>query len=168
MYFLKKQAKLLLENYLDSYIKEYLQKNILTQYLVFGDQSRLKIADTAIVNNALFNLSSGKITIEDYVFFGHHVTVLTGTHDYEKFDLEGQISFPKLGRDVIIKRGAWVASNVTILASCIVGEHSVIAAGSLVKTDVPAYTIVAGIPAKVIKKIARPNNSEDIDDGLLT
>jgi acetyltransferase-like isoleucine patch superfamily enzyme len=157
MFSLRKKTKLLIESYLNDYIKKYIEQNILIHYLVFGDRSRLKISDTAIVNNALFNLSSGNIIIEDYVFFGHNVTVLTGTHDYEKFDLERQTSFPCVGRDVIIKRGAWVASNVTIIAPCVIGEHCVIAAGSLVKSDVLPYTVVAGIPAKIIKKISRPD-----------
>ena len=163
---LRKKIKLLIDNYLNTYIYNYIQKNLLTQYFVFGDRTRLKISDTAITNNAIFNLSSGTITIEDYVFFGHGVTLITGTHDYQKFNLERQISFPKLGRDIIVRQGAWIASNATILAPCIIGEHSVVAANSLVKADVPPYTVVAGVPAKVIKLISNAdnNNYKDINE----
>jgi acetyltransferase-like isoleucine patch superfamily enzyme len=157
----------ILNNYLESYLEKYLSKNLLSQHLVFGDKSRLKIAETAIVNNALLNLSSGDITIEDYVFFGHNVSVITGTHDYHKFRRERQVTIPKTGRDVVIKEGAWIASNVTILGPCTIGEHSVVAAGALVKEDVPPYTIVAGLPARVIKKITNVNNSVDANHELL-
>jgi acetyltransferase-like isoleucine patch superfamily enzyme len=105
------------------------------------------------MNNAFINLISGEVIIEEDVFFGHHVTLLTGTHDYRKFGKERQRSGPSSGRDIIIKEGAWVASNVTILGPCTIGEHSVIAAGSVVTKDVPPYTIVAGSPARIIKEI---------------
>jgi acetyltransferase-like isoleucine patch superfamily enzyme len=152
---LKKLLNSVLSKVLDPYLKEYLKKNLPTQYLVFGDDSRLKIAKTAVVNNALFNLSSGNITIEDYAFFGHNVTILTGTHDYQKLNRERQVSAPIFGRDVLIERGAWIASNATILGPCTIGEHAVVAAGALVNKDVPPYAVVTGVPAKIIKEIKR-------------
>jgi acetyltransferase-like isoleucine patch superfamily enzyme len=155
MFGLKKLLNSALSKVLDPYLKEYLKKNLPTQYLVFGDDSRLKIAKTAVVNNALFNLSSGSITIEDYAFFGHNVTILTGTHDYQKIDRERQVSAPISGRDVLIERGAWIASNTTILGPCTIGEHAVVAAGALVNKDVPPYAVVTGVPAKIIKEIKR-------------
>ena len=69
----------------------------LYRYQVHGDRSRLKIDPTAIVNNALFNLSSGDITVGPYAFFGHDVSVLTGTHDIDKFDRERQTAIPRSG-----------------------------------------------------------------------
>jgi acetyltransferase-like isoleucine patch superfamily enzyme len=92
-------------------------------------------------------------------FLGLHFTVLTGTHDYNTFDRERQTTVPGVGRDVIIKKGAWLASNVTVIGHCIIGEHSVVAAGSVVNKDVPPYTIVGGIPAKVIRKITPPSDT---------
>lgn len=158
---MKKIFDLLLKKYLDLYLSNYLEKHLPTQRLVYGDESRLTIAKTAIVNNALFNLSSGKITIDEFVFFGHNVVVLTGTHDYYKIDKERQTSVPRTGRDVLIKQGAWIASNVTIIAPCTIGEHSVVAAGALVNKDVPPYTIVAGLPADIIKEIY-PHEVDDL------
>ena len=141
-----------LEPYLENYIKEFLLK----KHIVWGEVSQLEIAQTAIVNNALFNVTSGKIIIRDYVFFGHNVCVLTGTHDYSRFGYERQTAIPKSGRDIIVNEGVWVASNATILGPCVIGEHSVVAVGSVVNEDVPAYSVVAGIPAKVIKNIQPP------------
>ena len=54
----------------------------LHQPLIYGDATRLHIHPTAVVNNALFNLSSGDITVGRHAFFGHNVAILTGTHDF--------------------------------------------------------------------------------------
>ncbi|MBF2067133.1 MAG: acyltransferase [Calothrix sp. C42_A2020_038] len=137
------------EGYFDQRIKEVK----LMQHLVFGDVARLKLSPNCVVNNALFNLSSGNITIGDNVFFGHNVSVITGTHDYRKFGQERKENYPKEGNDVVVEEGVWIASNVTVIGPCKIGKHSVIAAGAVVKDDVSSYHIVGGIPAKTIKVI---------------
>src|SRR5215212_10793958 len=82
--------------------------------LVYGDPNRLHVHPTAILNNALINLSSGDVTIEEYAFFGHNVSVLTGTHDWTKFGAERQAAVPDSGRDVVIEEGVWVSSNAIV------------------------------------------------------
>jgi acetyltransferase-like isoleucine patch superfamily enzyme len=153
--YLEWKVRAILNQYLDIDVAQSIERNLLSHYLVFGDKSRLQIAETALVNNALFNLSSGRIIIEDYVFFGHNVSILTGVHDYRKFNKERQLAIPSFGRDVIIKQGAWISTNATIIGPCVIGEHSVVSACSLVKADVAPFTIVAGVPAKPIKVIER-------------
>lgn len=123
--------------------------------LVFGDHDRLDIHPTAKVNNALFNLSSGRVTVGEYSFFGHGVSVLTGSHDVERFGLERQEAIPREGHDVEIGRGVWVASNATVVGPCRIGDHAVVGVGSIVLEDVDPYAIVAGNPAKVIRVIDR-------------
>jgi acetyltransferase-like isoleucine patch superfamily enzyme len=132
-----------------------LKLDALYSYRWHGDRSRLHIPDTAVVNNALFNVSGGTITLGEYAFFGHDVAVLTGTHDIELFGRDRQLGFPRSGRDVVIGDGVWLASHVLVLGPVTIGEHAVVAAGSLVREDVEPYTVVAGRPAKVIKTIAR-------------
>jgi acetyltransferase-like isoleucine patch superfamily enzyme len=127
--------------------------------LVYGDPERLHIHPTAVVNNALFNLSSGEITVGEHAFFGHSVSVLTGTHDFTKFGAERQVAVPKSGRDVVIDEGAWVSSNVVVVAPCHIGAHSVVGVGSLVLGDVEPYTVVAGSPAKMLRRIPRPDEA---------
>jgi len=121
--------------------------------LVFGDDSRLHLHPTAKVNNAMINLSSGTVTVGEYSFFGHNVSVLTGTHDVETFGAERQDAIPASGHDVVIGTGVWVASNAIVVGPCTIGDHAVVAVGSLVLDDVDAYTIVAGSPAKVVRVI---------------
>lgn len=132
---------------------EKLKLDALYGYRWHGDRSRLHLPDSAIVNNALFNMSGGEITIGEYAFFGHDVAVLTGTHDIEKFGRERQLGFPRSGRDVVIGDGVGLASHVLVLGPVTIGEHAVVAGGSLVREDVEPYTVVAGRPAKVIKTL---------------
>jgi acetyltransferase-like isoleucine patch superfamily enzyme len=110
-----------------------------------------------VVNNALFNVSGGTITVGKDAFFGHDVAILTGTHDIEKFGRERQLAFPRSGRDVVIGEGVWLASHVLVLGPLTIGEHAVVAGGSLVREDVAPYTVVAGRPAKVVRTIPRPD-----------
>jgi acetyltransferase-like isoleucine patch superfamily enzyme len=139
---------------------EALKLDALYRHRWHGDADRLRIHETAIVNNALFNVSGGTITVGKDAFFGHDVAVLTGTHDIDKFGRERQLAFPRSGRDVVIGEGVWLASHVLVLGPVTIGDHAVVAGGSLVREDVAPYTVVAGRPAKVVKTIARPEQPD--------
>ena len=133
-------------------IERCVREQLLHRYQLFGTPERLRIAVSAEVNNALFNTSSGSITIEEGAFFGHSVSVITGTHDADAVG-DKRRDWPSSGYDIVIKRGAWIASNATILGPCVIGEDAVVAACSLVRNDVPPRTIVAGVPAKIVRMI---------------
>ncbi len=129
---------------------------LLTRAMVYGDPSRLRLDPTSVVNNTLFNLSSGTITVGPYAFFGHNVVILTGTHDFTKFGPQRQVAVPREGRDVVVGEGAWLSTNVTVVGPCTIGEHAVVGVGSLVLDDVEPYTVVAGSPSRLRSVIARP------------
>src|SRR5262245_28421207 len=131
-------------------------RQLLSEHRVKGQSQRLSIDPTAVVQNALFNTVSGTITVEPFAFFGHNVSVLTGTHDCLAFDRARQQAVPAEGRDIRIGRGAWIGSNATILGPCTIGEHAVVAAGAVVTRDVPALTVVAGVPAVPKRTIPPP------------
>jgi acetyltransferase-like isoleucine patch superfamily enzyme len=130
-----------------------LNRILMKEYSVWGDSSRLTIAKTAVVTNTLFNLSSGRIVIEDYVMIAHNVSLLTGTHDYRKKGLERNTSIPKEGGDIIIKKGVWIASNVTIIGPCTIGENSVIGAGCLIHKYIPANTLCRSTDSVILTPI---------------
>jgi acetyltransferase-like isoleucine patch superfamily enzyme len=89
--------------------------NLLYVYRVFGDRARLHMGSSVVVNDALFNTSSGSIFIEDFVFFGHGVSLLTGTHDYLKTNIDRHVAVPYDGRDIRLCEGVWLGSHVTVL-----------------------------------------------------
>lgn len=126
---------------------------LLNQPTVFGPAERLSVAPTAVVNNAVFNTVSGHITIGEWVMLAHGVYLASGEHDITKFNHERQVTAPRDGWDITIEEGAWLATNVTVLGPCHIGQHAVVAAGSLVRTDVPAYTIFAGVPAHQVATV---------------
>jgi acetyltransferase-like isoleucine patch superfamily enzyme len=146
----------LLARPVDELVRKALDEE-LYRYRVHGDPRRLHIDPTAIINNALFNLSGGEVTVGRYAFFGHDVHVLTGTHDIGKFGRERQTAIQRSGRDVVIGEGAWLASSVLVLGPCRIGDHAVVAAGSLVNRDVAPYPGGAGRPATVVRTIEPPD-----------
>jgi len=100
--------------------------------------------------DALFDCES-QITLGDNVAFGHDVKLLTTKHDYTKFGAERMIQSTSL--PIIIKDGVWIASSAIILGGVTIGEHAVIACGSVVTEDVPPYEVWGGVPARFIKEI---------------
>ena len=129
------------------------RESTLYHYAVFGDPTRLVIEPGAIVNDALFNVSSGTIRVEANAFFGHGVSLLTGTHDVDVIGPGRKDAIPTEGRDIVIGESAWVSSNATIIGPCRVGRHAVVAAGAVVIGDVPDYAVVAGVPARLIRTL---------------
>ena len=60
-----------------------------------------------------------------------------------------------------MRQNAWIGANTTILPGVTVGENAVVAAGAVVTRNVPANTVVAGVPARVIKTIKHKNYKEE-------
>lgn len=130
--------------------------------VVVGNPKRLRISPSASVHNAYFNVLSGDIDIGEYVFFGHNVAIITGTHDYRVLGYARMNTVPQEGHDIVIEDGAWIASNSTVIGPCRIGAHSVVAAGAVVVKDVPPLTVVGGVPARFIRSINYDNIAQRI------
>ncbi len=94
------------------------------------------------------------VTIEDNVFIGHGVMFINDSYPRattEGGDLQTEADW-KVER-TIVKKGASIGTGVTVLANVTIGENAIVGAGSVVTKDVPANTIVAGNPAKVLRQI---------------
>jgi len=90
-----------------------------------------------------------RIVIEEDALFGPRVFVIASNYQYH--DRATPVMHqPRTERDVHIGRDVWLGTDVIVLAGVSVGEGSVVAAGSVVTRDVPPWSIVAGVPAKVI------------------
>jgi acetyltransferase-like isoleucine patch superfamily enzyme len=142
-------------------LKDVVNDIRLHSYLVFGQRQKLKIHPSAVVQNTLFNVESGTITVEAFALFGHNVSLLTGEHDITKFNWERQSGVPRTGNDIVVRRGAWIATNAVVIGPCEIGEHAVVAAGSVVIKDVPPFAVVGGNPAKIIKWIKSGEAKEE-------
>ena len=111
---------------------------------------KLHIGANVKVHNAFFD-TTGDITIGDATFFGWGVKVLTGTHPvYKRGMIRQQMVISK---PVFIGAGVFVASYAIILPGCVIGEDTVVSAGSVVKGVFPAGSLIAGNPAKIVKSI---------------
>ena len=92
---------------------------------------------------------SGKIEIGENVLMGPRVTIIAENHNF--VDTEIPIKDQGVTRESIkIGNDCWLGGNSVILAGTHIGDGSIIAAGAVVTKDVPPYTIVAGVPARVI------------------
>lgn len=114
----------------------------LARPVVSGPVSRVRVSETAGLANVLINTVGGYVEIGDYVFFGHDVMLLTGTHDIAATGSQRQLPRRTLERSIVIEEGAWIASRSVIIGPCRVGANAVVGCGCVIDFDVPANTIV--------------------------
>ncbi|WMI68128.1 sugar O-acetyltransferase [Mangrovimonas sp. YM274] len=108
----------------------------------------LKLGKNVFINQNCQMLDLGGITIEDDVMIGPRVNLLSETHP-----IEPELREALIGKPIHIKQHAWIGAGATILPGVTIGKHSVVAAGAVVSKDVPDRTVVAGVPAKIMKSI---------------
>jgi acetyltransferase-like isoleucine patch superfamily enzyme len=94
------------------------------------------------------------VTIEDNVFVGHGVVFINDSYPRATTS-EGELQSEADWKveNTLVKRGASIGSGATILAKVTVGENAIVGAGSVVTKSVPADTVVAGNPARVLRTI---------------
>lgn len=115
-------------------------------YTDFGQN--LHLGKNDYISNCSMFVDLGGIYIGDNVLIGPNATITSVNHHQEpsrrrnlKFD------------SVYIHDNAWLGANVTVTPGTVIGENAIVAAGAVVTKDVPANTIVGGVPARVIKTI---------------
>ena len=110
--------------------------------IVIGDHTRVGLHNTVI----------GPVKIGSHVNLAQGITVTALNHNFadkdRKIDEQGISTVPvTIGDDI------WIGANAVILPGVTIGNHSVVAAGAVVTKDVPPHSLVAGVPAKIIKEI---------------
>ena len=110
--------------------------------VIIGDHTRIGLHNTII----------GPVDIGNHVNLAQGITVTALNHNFsdtnKRIDEQGVSTNP-----VTIEDDVWIGANAVILPGVTIGEHSVVAAGAVVTKDVPPHSLVAGVPAKVIKNI---------------
>lgn len=133
-----------------------LRINIL-KYLGANINGEIYIGPDLLITNA----GDGRVDqlyIENKVAISHRVTLILmvdpGPSPLQK------IYTPRV-LPIIIKKGVWIGAGAIILQGVTIGEFSIVAAGAVVINDVPPYSIVGGVPARVIKMIQRDKLNEE-------
>lgn len=106
-----------------------------------GAYSRLGIGSVLI----------GPVSIGNQVIIAQHVVISGLNHSYQAIDKPIRQQ-PVRTLPILIDDECWIGANAVITAGVQIGKHAVVAAGSIVTKNVPAYTVVAGNPARIIKK----------------
>jgi len=105
--------------------------------------------------NAFISTPNAKVIIKGNCAIAEHLTIHTGNHarlcGLWVTDINENNKPQGYDKDVIIDKDVWIGCNVTILSGVHVGRGATIAAGAVVCRDVPPYSVVGGIPAKILK-----------------
>lgn len=114
-------------------------------------EAKITIKNNVYIGRYSHIVSVRDVIIDDYALIADKVYISDNLHDYS--DVSSPISQQPVifKKEVKIGKGSWIGENVCIIGSS-VGNNSVIAANSVVTKDIPAYSVAAGNPAKVIKK----------------
>lgn len=117
-------------------------------YTDFG--RNIHLGKKVFINSGCCFQDQGGISIGDNVLIGHQCVLATINHDLDP-ERRGDMEMKR----IVIERNVWIGSHATILPGVTIGEGSVVAAGAVVTKDVLPFTIVAGIPARPIRKIGK-------------
>lgn len=101
-----------------------------------------------------------RIVVGKNCHIGHYVTIYAGNIDTNKYDSE---DIKVIKGDVIIEDGCYIGTHTIIPRSVRIGRNSIISAGAVVTKDIPPYSLAAGVPARVIKKIG-PSQGDKNED----
>ncbi|KAL5115372.1 hypothetical protein ACEQ8H_006748 [Pleosporales sp. CAS-2024a] len=112
----------------------------------------VKIGQGVFINFHSVWLDTCLITVGDRTLVGPNVSFYSATHPLDPALRDGTRG-PELGKEIHVEQDCWIGGNVVILPGVTVGRGSTVGAGSVVTKDVPEFTVVAGNPARVIRKM---------------
>ncbi|MHB1669337.1 sugar O-acetyltransferase [Thiomonas sp.] len=110
---------------------------------------KIRVGRKVFINQCCTIYDIGGVDIADLVMIGPNVNIITAGHALEPSQRRAYIE----AKPIIIQRNVWIATGATILGGVTVGENSVVGAGAVVTKDVPPNTLVAGVPATVIRSL---------------
>ena len=115
-------------------------------YTDFG--KNIKIGKDVFVNSGCCFQDQGGVTLGDGCLVGHNVVFATLDHD-KRPERRGDMT----AAPIVVGKDVWIGAHATILKGVTIGDGAIVAAGAVVTRDVPPNTIVAGVPARVVKTI---------------
>jgi acetyltransferase-like isoleucine patch superfamily enzyme len=125
-----------------SVIEDYACINNAVGDVIIGDHTRIGLHNTII----------GPVTIGSHVNLAQGITVTALNHNFSDttrtIDQQGVST-----NTVTIADDCWIGANAVVLPGVTIGHHAVVAAGAVVTLDVPPYSVVAGVPARIVKTL---------------
>jgi acetyltransferase-like isoleucine patch superfamily enzyme len=117
---------------------------------VYSDHGvNIRVGRNVFINQACILNDIGGIEIGDDVMIGPRVSLLTAGHPLDPGRRRRQI----VAAPIVLERNVWLGAGATVLQGVTVGADAVVAAGAVVTHDVPAGTLVAGVPGRVVRQI---------------
>lgn len=135
-------------------------RSISSPFIISGIDNIITDEHISIGPGATIYTTRAKLRIKSHFVSGPNLTIITGDHAYilgrfldsvKDADKDLLPNSKDYDRDVTIDEDVWCGTNVTILKGVHIGRGAIISAGALVINDVPPYSIVGGVPAKVLK-----------------
>jgi acetyltransferase-like isoleucine patch superfamily enzyme len=117
----------------------------------------IRVGRNVFINQGCTLNDIGGIEIGDDVLIGPRVSLITSGHPLDPNQRRRQI----VAAPIVIQRNVWLGAGATVLQGVTVGEDSVVAAGAVVTRDVPSGTLVAGVPAQVVRPISAHDRPAD-------
>lgn len=121
-------------------------------YLGKNHYPKFQIGDDVIIGPNFTCFCADSVIVGDRCIFAGNVTLVSENHGMDPENYPSYQSQELLTSPINIGSGCWFGQNVTVLPNVNIGEHCIIASNTVVSNDIPAYSIAAGCPAKVIKK----------------
>jgi serine acetyltransferase len=116
-----------------------------------GAKTLLTIGDRCVIGRGSHIVAHESVEIGDDVWTGPYVYITDQNHGYDDPDIPIGSQFP-VNRPVRIGAGSWLGAGAIILPGARIGRNVVVAAGSVVRGDVPDRCVVAGVPAKIVRE----------------
>lgn len=127
-----------------------------------ADYGSVYLGSGSFVNfNATF-VDPCPIRVGARTLIGPNCSFYSGTHPLDPV-LRNGTSGPEMGKDINIGEDCWIAGNCIVLPGVAIGNGSTVGAGSVVTKDVPPYHVVAGNPARVLRRIEPPDSSRVVE-----
>jgi maltose O-acetyltransferase len=116
--------------------------------------TKIRMGENCLVSIGTYWDLAGSILIGNHVGISPGSMFLTGTHNIGNWNNRvGQME----PRPILVSNGVWLGARCTVMPGVTIGEGAVIGAGALVTRDVPAHTVVVGVPARVIRELPHSN-----------
>jgi len=113
---------------------------------------KIKIGNNVYINNNCNITSSNNINIKDNVVIAFNVSFFDFNHDYTNITIPVKFSKLDVLGEIIISENCWIGMNVSIVGNVHLGMHCIVGANSVVTKSFPAYSVIVGNPARVIKR----------------